>query len=201
MMRLVPYLTVVLLATGATGNAATFLFNTDPFAGSTAPTTPGRQVVGGEPSITFNPATDVFRLDFDVFGVDDLRFLSDVAANVPASGINTVVLQNTDVPFAAGIAASLIADQVTDPGPGFFIYFNSGLDLPRLVFSADLSDPDADLKVLARMVNLGGAAGRAELANFTAANFAPVPEPSSLLLTSGALLICGWAMRRRQKVS
>ena len=34
-------------------------------------------------------------------------------------------------------------------GPGFFIYFNSGLDLPRLVYSTDLSDNTADLKVLA----------------------------------------------------
>jgi hypothetical protein len=54
----------------------------------------------------------------------------------------------------AGLAANLIANTVNAPGSGFFIYFNSGLDLPRLVFSTDLSAPTADLKVLARLNGL-----------------------------------------------
>jgi hypothetical protein len=64
---------------------------------------------------------------------------------------------NAGTPFGAGQAANLTADRITTPGAGFFIYFNQALDLPRLVFSTDLSDSTADLKVLARMLNLNGA--------------------------------------------
>jgi hypothetical protein len=157
MIRFATCLSVALALFSATANATTFNFGTDPFAGSTAPGTPGRQIVGGERFISFNPATDLFVLDPSVFGLSDpLSVLVDLAANVPPSGVNVVVLQDTPVPFAAGIAANLLADQITDPGPGFFIYFNSGLDLPRLVFSPDLSDNTSDLKILARMTNLSG---------------------------------------------
>ena len=45
-----------LIVLGANLNAATFNFVTDPFAGSDALTTPGIQIVGGEPSISFSPA-------------------------------------------------------------------------------------------------------------------------------------------------
>jgi hypothetical protein len=80
--------------------------------------------------------------------------------------------------------------------PGFFIYFNSALNLPRLVFSPDLNDPTADLKILARMTNLTGASD--QLVNFRADNFAlqAVPEPGTLLLmgTAGA-----WLARRRAR--
>jgi hypothetical protein len=43
------FVVVALSAVAANAGAATFTFATDPFAGSTALTTPGRQVVGGEP--------------------------------------------------------------------------------------------------------------------------------------------------------
>jgi hypothetical protein len=77
----------------------------------------------------------------------EILFANDLVQNLPASGVNTIVLQTAPIPFAAGLAANAIADQITDPGPGFFIYFNSGLDLPRLVYSIDLSDNTADLKI------------------------------------------------------
>ena len=134
-----------LLLSGA-AKAAAVGFTTDPFAGSTALSTPGRQVVGGEPFITFSPATDQFIFDLSVFGVSQLVFANDIAANLPATGVNVIVLRSLDddanpaTAFGAGSAASLIAAQLTGPGPGFFIYFNSGLNLPRLVFSTDLSD-------------------------------------------------------------
>jgi hypothetical protein len=193
----------------ATASAATITFFTDPFAGSTALTTPGRQVVGGEPSITFTPGVDQFQFDLAAFGPygvgPAILFVNDVVGNIPGTGVNTVVLRtfdddsNSGTAFGAGNAANLIAGQITAPTPGFFIYFNQGLDLPRLVFSTNLDDPTADLKILARMTNLTGTTGQSEMANFTAANFATVntvPEPSSmLLLTSGGALL---AFRRRR---
>jgi hypothetical protein len=194
---------VVLLTVSAGANAATFKFDTDPFAGSTALTTPGRQIVGGESFIDFSIATDVFAFDPTVFGTgNQVLFANDVAGNLPTTGVNMIVLQTTDndgnpaTPFGAGNAANLIADQITTSGPGFFVYFNSGLDLPRLVFSTDLSDNTADLKVLARMTNLSGQS--AVLPTFTSSNFATIPEPSSevLLAASGAIWGFGGARRR-----
>jgi hypothetical protein len=111
---------------------------------------------------------------------------------------------NTATAFGAGNAANLIASQITTPGPGFFMYFNQGLDLPRLVFSTDLNDNTADLKILFRMTNLTGQAGRDGMANFTASNFAitTVPEPSTFALLASAALIGGIArFRRRRRAS
>lgn len=203
MRRYTLYVAAAFLAVGTTAKATTFAFDTDPFAGSTALTTPGRQVVGGEDFISFSIGSDVFGFEPSVFGVaSDVFFANDVVANLPTSGVNVIVLQTTDndgnpaTPFGAGNAADLIAAQITSPGPGFFVYFNSGLDLPRLVFSTDLSSNTADLKVLARMSNLAGQSSA--LATFTESNFAMIPEPSSLLLvaTTGALWACGHSVRR-----
>lgn len=197
----------VLSTPAANANAATFVFETDPFAGSDALITPGRQIVGGEAFISFSPATDVYQLDPAVFGVgDDVLFANDVVGNLPTSGVNVIVLQNFDndndpaTPFGAGNAANLIADQITSPGPGFFVYFNSGLDLPRLVFSTDLNDNTADLKILFRMTNLTGQGGRDAFPTFSAANFAFVPEPASALLlaSAGGWWACTHALRRRR---
>ena len=91
------------------------------------------------------------------------------------SDVNVIVLKTFDndndpvTPFGAGNAASLIANQVTSSGPDFFIYFNQGLDLPRLVYSTDLDTNTADLRILTRMTNLAGNPGT--LAGFTSANF------------------------------
>ena len=200
---------VALLLLCSTANAATFRFDTNPFAGSTALTTPGRQVVGGEASITFSIAADLFSLESTVFGVaSSVNFVNDVALNLPTSGVNIIVLQTFDndanpaTPFAAGNAANLIASQITTPGPGFFIYFNQGLDLPRLVFSTDLNDNTADLKILFRMTNLTGQGGRDAIPTFTAANFAittTVPEPSNFFMITavGVIGACCYILRRR----
>src|SRR6478609_7330204 len=105
-------LTISAMLVGSTAEAATFTFNTDPFAGSTALTTPGRQVVGGEPSISFNPATDVFQFS-SIFGISDpLSFASGPAGSLPTSGAEVIVLQEFGPPMAAPIAASLIANRV-----------------------------------------------------------------------------------------
>jgi hypothetical protein len=80
------------------------------------------------------------------------------------------------------------------------MYFNSNLDLPRLVYSTDLNDNTADLKVLARLTNLGGEPGRQAMATFTSSNFrlAAVPDSGStltLLLSAGALMFAGYFRR------
>jgi hypothetical protein len=205
MRRYVTYLAFGFLVFSSTATASTFTFNTDPFAGSTALTTPGRQIVGGEAFITFNIATDLFALDKAVFGVGNtVLFANDLAGNLPTGNVNVIVLQSFDndgnpaTPFAAGNAANLIADQITSPGPGFFVYFNQGLDLPRLVFSTDLNDNTADLKVLFRMTNLTGQGGRDAIPTFTASNFALVPEPPTFLLMTAACVLLTLLYARRR---
>ncbi len=203
---------LLLLCTAA--NANTFTFQTDPFAGSNILSVPGRQVLAGEQFISFSPATDQFAFDAGIFGAGtSVNFVNGLASALPASGVNVVVLESFDndnnpaTPFGAPNAADLIADHVTTPGPGFFIYFNQALDLPRLVYSTDLSSHDADLKILARMLNLNGQEGRNTLPQFTASNFemintgGTVPEPSSFLLLLGAGACGAFGLLRKSKAS
>ena len=201
MRRALQYVLVLLLMVNTTAGAAVISFTTDPFENSTALTTPGRQIVAGELFTAFNVATDVFAFDPSLFGIAGISFGNGLVASLPTSGLNVIVLQDLDndanpaTSFGAGNAANLIADRVTASGAGFFVYFNQGLALPRLVFSTDLSDNTADLKVLARLTNLTSSA----LPTFTASNFAvlQVPEPSSLallLISFGGLV---FASRRR----
>ena len=186
-----------------------FTFTGDPFEGSDAPATPGRQVVGGEPSITFSPTTDLFSFEGSFFAfVSSISFANGPIESIPAAGTNVAVLRtfdndaNTGTPFNAGSAANLLAEQITTPGAGLFIYFNSNLDLARLVYSSDLSDNTADLKILARMTNLTGTGGQEAMAQFTSQNFAfaaPIPEPATmLLLGSGLALMAGLGRAQRR---
>lgn len=211
-MRVILIALAVVCSLARSAEATTFAFTTDPFAGSTALSTPGRQVVGGEPSIVFVPGVDAFAFDLAAFGVygvpATLDFVNDIVGNIPTSGIEAIVLRTFDddanaaTAFGAGNAANLIAARITTPGAGFFIYFNSGLDLARLVFSTDLNDPTSDLKILARLTNLSGVAGQTAMASITAASFTTtntaVPEPSSLLLIAGPAAAALWLRRRRR---
>jgi hypothetical protein len=194
-MRIPAIVAALLLTVHASAQAAIITINTDPFAGAVL--TPGRDIVGGEPSVMFNPATDVFEFALSAFGPygfgPAINFINDNAADLPTGGVNVIVLEEFGPPMAAGIAANLIADRITTPGAGFFVYFNTGLGVPRLVFSTNLNDNTADLKVIARMTNLNAGS----LASFTAQNFAvTAPEPSAiLLLATGAL----WFVRRARR--
>ena len=199
-----------LLALCPAVHATTFTFKTDPFAGTNVLNTPGRQLLGGEDFLSFFVASDIFSMDAAAFGVaGPVRFVDSTAANLPTGGVNVVVLQDFDndanplTPFGAGNAADLIAGRITEHGAGFFVYFNQGLNLPRLVFSTDLSSSASDLKVLARMLNLTGQEGRNAIPTFTAANFAiaettsAAPEPSGFLMMIGAGLVGAcYALRR-----
>ncbi|MCY7278782.1 MAG: PEP-CTERM sorting domain-containing protein [Phormidesmis sp. CAN_BIN44] len=181
--------TAAVVGSASIAQAVTFRFDADPFAGSTALTTPGRQVVGNDLFIpNFSIAEDKFSFDPKTFKVGDLSFFNGLAAALPSGGSNAVVLQNSDndnnsaTPFGAGTAANLIAGAIDAPGAGFFVYFNSVLNLNRLVYSTDLGDPTADLKILARITNPTGQGAIATLPQFTKSNFevVAVPEPSLL---------------------
>ena len=193
MTRSMICLVIGLLALGTTLNAANFVFNTDPF-GAADPNDNVRQIVNVQVPINFDPATDMILFDPALVGFSSISFASGLSGDLPTGGVNAVVVLNQ--PAAAGTAHAAIAGQITDPGPGFFIYFNTNLDLPRLVFARDLSDPNADIAILARMENLSG--NFAAMQTFTASNFAPVPEPSTAWLISGGLLTCVLALRRRR---
>lgn len=190
-------------ALAGSAGATTFTFDSDPFAGTTALTTPGRQIVGGEPSLVFDPAVDNIAIDPAAFGVTSpIVAFNGLATNL-ANGFNLVVLRDLDADpgapgnqMLAGLAANLIADAVTDPGAGFFFYFNSGLDLVRLVYSTDLSDNTADLKVLARFSNLSGASGAQAMAQL-GPQVTAVPEPAVWGMMVGGFGMAGAALRRR----
>lgn len=167
--------------------AADIHFNTDPFAGTTVLTTPGRQFVGNELFLdTFNVGTDRFTFNLSVFGLNSLNFFSGFGADLPSSGVNMISLLDAPTPFNAGLAANLIAEQTETDGAGFFMYFNSNLNLNRLVYSANLNDNTADLKILARIVSPSGQGAIDALPTFAEANFVATPEPTTAFMVLGA---------------
>ena len=198
----------ILVACSTAAHAVTFSFDTDPFAGTTALQTPGRQIIGNEQFIAgFQFPTDVISVNGTVFNIQPtITFFNGLASDLPTAGRNVVVLQTLDGDgdatngnqLAAGTAANLIANQVTQAGAGLFVYFNSALSLTRLVYSTDLDSSDADLKILARFTDQAGQAGIDSLPNYTAANFA-VPEPASVgLLLAG---VAGLVFQRRRRAT
>lgn len=152
---------------------------------------------------SFDTAEDQFLIDTASFGFDE----SFVFLNSLATGVNDVaniiVLQDADddndptTVFNARSAARLIGANTDEARGGFFIYFNSALNINRLVYSTDLSDGEAGFQIVAAILDPTGAAAIAALPGFSAANFdvAPVPLPGAAILFGSA--IAAGAFRRR----
>ncbi|MEO1679704.1 MAG: calcium-binding protein [Pseudomonadota bacterium] len=169
----------------------TFAFSGDPFDGADV-SADGRQIIGNEDFITdFDFGQDTFAFNATDFGVDALHFAS-ADANAPGAadaldGANVIVLQNADsdgdpdTPFLAGTAANQIADLVDEDGAGFFVYFNTNLDLNRLVYSENLNDATADLKIVARQTDLTGQDAIDALGEYSADNFALMTDDFALV--------------------
>lgn len=176
----------------------------------------------------FDVATDQFLLDTNVFPIaGPLVFANAVGgnpgqfgvadnSNTFASDANFIVLRNFDNndtngfpanwdnSFNARRALEAIAANTDGDRPGFFFYWNEGLGVNRLAYTANLNNGAASLQILfaqnsanlvSNTVDLrdGGANVnlRAEananfnlLSSFTASNVSAVPEPSSLACLS-----------------
>lgn len=200
-------LTLAVLLVPGLALAETVTFDTDPFAGSNAKNEAGRQVVSlNERSLPiFSPFVDTFAFDVNVpdyAAVGALSFINSNAAGLPKTGVNTIVLLDTDndndptTAFNAGAAANLIAASLDDVvTPGFFVYWNSSLLVNRLVYSTDLSVNTADLSILARIQSPTGQAAINELQYFNSSNFQTVPEPATMVALGAA--IAAFARKRR----
>jgi hypothetical protein len=165
-------------------------------------------VVGGELFIAdFDPTVDIIRVDPNVFKIDPaVNFFNGLASDLSTGGLNVIVLQDIDadgnpangVLNNAVLSADLIAARVTEPGAGFFVYFNTGLNLNRLVYSTDLSSSASDLKIIARFTGDKGADAIAALPQFSATTFqAAVPEPAAWAMMIMGFGLVGGAARRR----
>jgi hypothetical protein len=184
--------------------AVNHVLASDPFAGSTALSTPGRQIFGGgeRTLASFGQSSDVFVLDASFFAVSTtLNFVNAPASGLSSSGLNVVVLNQADndnnpqTAFLAGTAANLIAAAIDTPGAGFFVYSNSSLGVNRLVYSTDLRDPTADLAILARIASPIAPDAFPAMSGFGASNFIIVPAPAALT-AFGACGVIGLRRRR-----
>lgn len=111
---------------------------------------------------------DKFAFNAQDLDLKSLTFQKGQSSQIAGDG-NIIVL--TDPFPAAGAAARAIANNANiTSDAGAFVYFNSTLGLTRLVYSNDLSD-GGDISVLANMDNQRGAAGLANVANFSANDF------------------------------
>ena len=148
-----------------------FLFDGDPFDGGT----PAAPVAGqiravALPSIVtdFTVGEDVLVLDADDFGFEAFSFANGMVGDLSGDA-NVLVLQ--DVFANARAAAQAIADNdALTADAGVFVYFNSTLNINRLVYSSDLGD-GGDFSVLANFTNQVGPDAVALLPTYSASDF------------------------------
>lgn len=160
----------------------TLVYAGNPFDGADV-SAAGRQIIANEDFVSdFSFANDAFQFnsrDFNLTGPVNFVSLNAAAtgAAIPA-GTNVIVLRNADddnnpaTVFGAAAAATQVANLVTTDGAGFIVYANSALGVTRILYSTNLNDANADVKVVARLTDLTGQAAIDALASFTAANFA-----------------------------
>lgn len=161
-------------------------------------------IVGGAPQTpvaSFDLTSDIFSIVAETFGVSaPLSFQNILASggNVSDSA-NVIVVQNTASTFNARTAVQTIAANTGADRPGFFVYFNTGLSIDRLVFAANLNDPNSVLQILAAIQSPTGADALSRLSQFSAANFRFVetPLPAAAPLFLGALAAFGVTARRK----
>ncbi|NEQ25598.1 MAG: calcium-binding protein [Microcoleus sp. SIO2G3] len=156
-----------------TGNAGRdqFVYSGNPFAnGTPAPAGATGINVLNQPDIIndYTIGEDQFVLDAEDLELGAINFQKGASGQL-ANG-NVIVL--TDGFAAAGAAARAIANNnAVTADEGVFVYFNTTLNLTRVVYSENLGD-GGNISVLANLNNQAGAAGLANVANFTAADFA-----------------------------
>lgn len=168
-------------------------------------------IEAGNPTLqisAFDVDNDRYRIFNDTFGVaGPLDFQNAFAASGNLSdSANVVVLQNSDddgnaaTVFNARSAAGVIAANTAADRAGFFVYFNSALNINRLVFSQNLNDGLAALFILAANNAPTGLEAIAQLPTFAASNFqfAEVPVPGAVALFATGLLGAAAARKRRK---
>lgn len=157
----------------------------------------------------FDTDADVFQLHLGSFGITDgLNFTSLLDSTTDIGDLaNLVIVVKTDddndlsTGFNARSALGVIADSTDTDRAGFFIYHNQGLSINRLVFTENLNDGSASIRILAAILDPVGNEAIARLSAFSAANFeaAPVPLPAALPLFASALAGAGVLRSRRKK--
>ncbi|HEY9700188.1 MAG TPA: calcium-binding protein [Trichocoleus sp.] len=146
-----------------------FIFNGNVFANGT-PALAGQTGIKAlnQPDIITDYTIGEDQFLFDKANLNNMVFQKGNAAEI-ASDANVIVL--LDAFPAAGAAARAIANNANiQADEGVFVYFNSTLGLSRVVHSKDLGD-GGNISVLANLSSQRGAAGLANMANFSAADF------------------------------
>jgi hypothetical protein len=188
------------LAAGTASAAVVTDITVNPLIGSAA--TPGDGVRNIVDSLlmldSFKVGASGDRFSFLLSAFGGLTFINARANQLPTSGVNMIVLQ--DSVGAGGTAlnavrsADLIAAELDTDEPGFFIYFNRPLNINRLVFSENLNVSTADLAILAYINSPTGADAIAELPRFSNENFAATAEQvdvATVPLPAAAWLLVG----------